>query len=102
MDNYCKGNEYMKDSVNDDLESFLKNIRLGKLPSTPAITYFLPKLSKAELKLVARKDPIYMNTFTWTIFADVDEAEMKLSESDSKFVQGVCRRITDTIDVENS
>ena len=102
MENYCKGNEDVKDSVNDDLESFLENLRLGQAPPRFVDTYFLPKLSKEEFKCVERKNPNYMNTFAMGIFANVSEAEMKFSESDSKFVHGVCRRITDTIDVENS
>ena len=32
MEKYCKGEEDMKDSVNDDLESFFDDLRLGKKP----------------------------------------------------------------------
>ena len=49
MESYCKGQEYEKDSVNDDLESLFENIRLGKEPDETVYTYFLPKLTKKEM-----------------------------------------------------
>ena len=58
-----------------------------------AFTYYLPKLTKEELKLVGRKDPIYLETFGLTD-PDVDEIEMRMSESKSKFVEAVCVRRT--------
>ena len=99
MESYCKGEEDTKDSVNDDLESFFENIRLGKEPDEDVSTYFLPKLTKEELELVERRDTSYFETFNnGLIFnPDVNEAEMKLSESNSKFVNGICYRKTFTI-----
>ena len=103
MENYCK-EESTEESVTDDLESLFEDIRLGKKPKSQMGTYFLPKLTTEELKLVARKENSFMHTFSSTFWAemdaDVSEAEMKLSESDSKFVRGICRRKTFTI--ENS
>ena len=52
------------------------------------------------MKLVNGKDATYFETFRWSWNPDVEEAEMKLSESDSKFVQGEGWRRTFTI--ENS
>ena len=99
MEKYCKGeNDYRKNSVNDDLELLFEDLRLEK-ESKYANTYFLPKLTKKELKLVERKDKIYLQTFHWAK-PDVKEAEMMLSESDSKFVEGIGRR--DTYTIENS
>ena len=100
MENYCKGEKSTKESVNDDFESLFEDIRLGKKPKSQMGTYFLPKLTTQELKLVARKRDSFMHTFLFKMGADVSEAEMKLSESDSKFVRGICRRKTFTI--ENS
>ena len=99
MENYCNGGEYQKDSVNDDLESLFEDLRLGKKPHPDAETYFFPKLTQEELELVARRDRCYLETFFVTD-PDVQEADMKLSESDSKFVRGECCRRT--FKIENS
>ena len=96
MENFCKGEQYEKISVNDDLESLFEDLRLGKKPNEYVRTYFLPKLTVGEMKLVQRKDPSYLETFYFSN-PDVEEAEMMLSESDSKFVQGLGRRRTFTI-----
>ena len=104
MDSYCKGEEYLKDSVNDDLESLFENIRLGKKSEIFVRTYFLPKLTEEELELIERRDTSYLKTFSdWVInkeYPDVDETEMMLSESDSKYVQGVSHR--KTLVIENA
>ena len=87
MESYCKGEEDEKDSVNDDLESLFENIRLGKEPDEYVETYFLPKLTEEELELVERRDTSYLQTFNrWKVDPDVNETEMMLSESDSKYV----------------
>ena len=88
MESYCNGEDSeRKDSVNDDLESLFENIRLDKELDEGVPTYFLPKLTGKELELVERRDTSYLQTFSWVDFADVHEAEMKLSESDSKYVK---------------
>ena len=97
MENYSKGKESEKLSVNDDLESLFDNIRLGKKPDDFVPTYFLPKLTKEEFKFVERKDNNFMHTFMRDMRADVSKAEMELSESDSKFVQALGWRETYTI-----
>ena len=89
-----------KYSVNDDLESLFEDLRFGKQPDEKSVAaYFLPKLTKEELELVERRDTSYFETFNnGLIFnPDVNEAEMKLSESNSKFVNGICYRKTFTI-----
>ena len=40
IDLYCKGNEDEKESVNDDLELLLEDIRLGEEPDDFVTTYF--------------------------------------------------------------
>ena len=52
VEDYCKGNQKEKESVNDDLESFFKDIRLGKEPGDSDRTYFFQKLSEEELEFV--------------------------------------------------
>ena len=96
MANYCKGKRYEENSVNDDLESLFDDLRLKKEPFERVETYFLPKLTAEELKLVERKDSSYLKTFARSNF-DVKEAEMRLSESNSKFVRARCSRRTFTI-----
>ena len=89
VENYCNGREYQKGSVNDDLAKLFEDIQLGKSPDDDVETYFLPKLTTEELDLVERKDHDFMKTFEDEMDADVDKAEMMLSESDSKFVWGI-------------
>ena len=104
MESYCKGEKKLKDSVNDDLELLFENIRLGKEPNERVDTYFLPKLTEEELKLVEKRDTSYLQTFTHGNFyernPDVDETEMMVSESDSKYVRGAAYR--KTFFIENS
>ena len=101
MEDYCNGKMYQKDSVNDDVESLFEAIQNGEKPTDGAYTYFLPKLTQKELKMVERKDENFMKTLrnTFTIGnADVYDAEMKASESNSKYVYGFGHRATFTIE----
>ena len=82
MESYCKGEENQKYSVNDDLESLFRNIRLGKEPDEEVWTYVLLKLTEEKLELVERRDTSYLQTFSFGNRADLDETEMMLSESD--------------------
>ena len=102
MVNYCTGKENAnceKNSINDDLESLFDDLRLGKEPDETARNYFLPKLTEKELELVDKKDATYFASLLMggAIKADVEEAEMKASESKSKFVLAKCYRNTYTI-----
>ena len=99
MESYCKGEIVFgpTDSVNDDLESLFEDLKLGNEPDEQGSTYFLPKLTGAELKLVERKDPKYLDTFGYT-YPDVPEADIKLSESNSKYIEGKGGRGTFTIE----
>ena len=62
------------------------------------LTYFLPKLTQIEMELVETKDQDYFQSFFQFENPDVDEKEMKLSESNSKYALVVCRRRTDTVE----
>ena len=100
MESYCKGKKNLKASVNDDLESFFENRRLGKDleknygPNEDHVTYFLPRLTEEELELVERRDRSYYRTFEFSWNPDVNEFDMMHSESDSKYVEGWCVRST--------
>ena len=96
MESYCNGKRNEKDSVNDDLESFFKDIRHQKQPDTCVWTYFLPRLTEEELELVERKDTSYLATFCKK--NNVEKAKMMLSKSNSKYVEGWGQRKTFTID----
>ena len=65
-----------KKSVHEDLDCFLKNIRLGRLQENRLVTHFLPKLTEIELRLVEIKDhehlkdrdlPSYMFFIYWMV-----------------------------------
>ena len=98
---------FLNQSVNDDLESFIKAIQLGENPESLAWTnaqsesYFLPKLTKEELKLIEKKqDEKFLQTF-WHDYADVDRIDMMSSSSDGgNFVSAYCRRKTLLIESE--
>ena len=102
MEKYCMGEMGTKESVNDNLELFFEDIRLGNRPGRVlgiTVTNFLPKLTEEELDLVERKDGNFMKTFS-VIPVDVDKAEIDASESNSKFLRGYCWR--NTFELENS
>ena len=101
MESYCRGGEDQKDSFNDDLESMFMDIRNGNKPVSETHTYFLPKLTRKQLKLAESRDKDFFETLMGNKFADVAESEMKLSESDSKFVRGICERKTFVIDLHD-
>ena len=90
--NNCEG------SINDDLESFLRNLQIKKDTETDIKeefieSFLLPKLTKEDLKLVAQKDKDHFDTYRFSM-PDVDEEEMKNSDSRDKFVRCWCRRET--------
>ena len=60
--------------------------------------HFLPKLTEEEMELVERRDRYYFQTFHQSENPDVMRREMLLSESDSKYVRGLCQRNTYIID----
>ena len=103
MEDFCNGKFLLKDSVNDDLESLLEDIQNGKdyVLTDFVGTYFLPKLTQEELKMVERKDQKFMETFSRNAEnVDVSEEEMKASESDSKYVFGWGHRKTSQLKIQ--
>ena len=98
MDKYCLGEVYEYKSVNDDLESLFENLCLGKkkdsVKNIGTTGYFFPNLTREELKMTEKGDENYLATFLLGMNADVDKVEMKLSESDAKFVFGRFTRTT--------
>ena len=95
------GGETYEHSVGDDLEIFFEDIKLGNKLLPLAWTYFSPELTPKEMELVEKKDQEYMRSFKMLNNADVNEPEMKLSSSSSKYVSAYCRRRTITIDSQN-
>ena len=91
---FCNGKEFERESVNDDLDSFFKDLRFGKDPNHLVGTYFLPQLTEEELELVEQKNEKFMSTFRDAMEADVEKADMVASESKSKFVYARGTRAT--------
>ena len=94
------GNTY-DNSIADDLELFYDDIKFGRRPLSMAWTYFSPELTLKEIELVENKDEEYMRSFKLLNNADVNEHEMKLSSSSSKYLSAYCRRKTIAIDNQN-
>ena len=89
-----------KESIHDDLETFFSNLQdRKKIKNEQVYSFFTPKLTEEELKLAEWKDYDFMQTFYSKMDAGVTNAEMKLSESDSKFVH--CYGWRETFTIEN-
>ena len=87
--------EYYDGSMNDDLESFFENLQLNIEVEYKVVgSFFLPKLTKDELKLVEKKNLEYLLSFAYKTGADVDIEEMKKSNSKSKYIHCYCFRET--------
>ena len=88
---------YWEESIQEDLESFFEKLKIGNEKRKDVATYFLPKLTNEELKLVELKDENHLQEYVWQIIGrtvDVDPEQMKKSESDSKYVRSKCVRYT--------
>ena len=79
------------ESINDELESFLEDLKLNKQPIHTVRTYFLPSLTDEELELVEQKDSNYLDTF---LLSHRPDAEVLNSKSESKFVKAINYRET--------
>lgn len=100
---FCLGKYgFRKESINDDLEALFEDLRLGKITDLKASTYFLPKLSKEEIDLIARKDQNYLATFYiedlyddegWKAYRS-QSPKQRIFKSDVEYVQGMCERTT--------
>ena len=86
-----------EESVQEDLETFFEKLKIGKEEPADVATYFFPKLTQEELKLIEMKDQDHLQEYVWHIIGrqvDVDSDEMENSESDSKYVRAQCVRYT--------
>ena len=87
-------------SVNDDLESLFKDLRLRKKPHKQVDTYFFPRLTEEELKLLEKRDTTcqqrrqLIRSLCFRLMWDPDHFR---NESDSRFIHGCARRKTYTI-----
>ena len=66
-------------------------------PNSGCMTHF-SRLTRWAKKIL--KFQKFYKISEWSLSPAIDEAQMKLSESDSKFVQGFCWRKTFTIKIE--
>ena len=98
MENHCiKKDDKQNESIDDDLEAFYHDFQLGRISEPSSNTYFLPKLTEKEQKLIEENDLNYFKSFR-SENADVAKVEMQLSTSESKFIRGQAWRKTSLID----
>ena len=91
-----KNEEFWKDyvgSINDDLESYFNKLVDQKIEEEKTTSYFTPKLTKKELKLVEEKNYEFLRSFG-NGQPDVPFEEMKKSDSKDKYVRGRGQRET--------
>ena len=98
-------------SIHDDLESFFMSLQnengievdecsycQTELKKRTVLSFFTPKLTNKQLKLVQERNEKHMNTYFNNYWdeenTDVDVEEMTKSDSKAKFVHGSCFRIT--------
>ena len=85
-------------SINDDLERFFIILQSQEEVKYEDVeSFFTPKLTNDELKLVKEGNEEHLKTYGDYfngLNPDVDVEEMKKSDSKSKYVHGACRRVT--------
>ena len=85
-------------SIGDDLESFFIKIKNQEVEDEEVWSFFLPKLTNEELKLVAAKNVEHLESYfdyaVDDLNPDVDPEEMKKSDSKDKYVHCWCYRQT--------
>ena len=90
-------------SINDDLDSFINNLQnSNEIRDENVWSFFLPKLTEEELKLVEQKNYEHMMSYLNELDADVDVEEMKQSDSKDKYVHSQCERITVHLTLESN
>ena len=90
-------------SINDDLDSFIDKLQnSNEIKNEEVWSFFLPKLTKEELKLVEEKNKEHMMSYGMEFDADVDVEEMKQSDSKDKYVHSQCERITVHLTLESN
>ena len=94
--------DHYEGSINDDLDSFVNNLQnSAEIDYEDVESFFHPKLTKEELKLVEQKNEEHMKTYLEVFDADVDVEEMKKSDSKDKYVHSQCRRRTGYLNLES-
>ena len=93
-------------SINDDLENFFVNLQNQKqIKGETVYSFFTPKLTDKEMKLVEQRNKRHLDTY-WKHYKghnpDVNDEEMKKSDSKSKYVQGLCARDTRVLTLESN
>ena len=97
--------KYFEGSINDDLETFVVNLREGEIQYEEVRSFFLPKLSKEELQLIDIRDEKHLKTYSYYLTdknVDVDVEEMKRSDSKDKYVKVSCRRETILLTIDSA
>ena len=103
-----KNDEEWKDyegSINDDLERFFTNLQNQEEEYEYVLSFFTPKLTNEELKLVQVGNKEHLKTYLDYYFGvnpDVNVEEMKKSDSKSKYVNGRCERVTLPLNLETT
>ena len=101
MDDICKnvlkkdkiGNDIGQESINDDLEEFISDLRDNSLRPNSKWLYFLPKLAaRGPISEIAKRQ--YRDFCILEKNPDVPDEEMALSESKSKYCYSVGWRRT--------
>ena len=87
-----------EESINDDLERFFINLQNQKEVKYEGVeSLFTPKLTNEELELIEEGNKEHLKTYWYYLDGknpDVDDEEMKKSDSKSKYVHGRCWRRT--------
>ena len=99
--------KHYKGSINDDLERFFINLQNHKEVKKESVaSFFTPKLTNEELKLVQEGNEEHFKTYFFNYLngknPDVDDEEMKKSDSKSKYVHGRCGRLTIPLNLETT
>ena len=98
--------KFYEQSIHDDLETFFETLQgQKKIKNELVLSFFLPKLTEDELKLVEDKDELHLGTYSKHYDGrnpDVDIEEMKKSDSKSKYVHGQCWRGTFHLALESN
>ena len=98
--------KYYDESIHDDLEKVFIDLQDGKkITNEEVFSFFTPKLTEEELKLVEERNEQQLSTYSRHYFGndpDVDAEEMKKSDSKSKYVHVHCYRATMPLALESS
>ena len=98
--------KHYEQSIHDDLEIFFENLQGQKEIKNEVVgSFFLPKLTEDELKLVEEKNEQHLGSY-WEHYLgrnpDVLVEEMNKSDSKSKYVHGRCSRYTIHLALESN